>query len=45
VAFTILPNDFSIHGGELTPTHKLKRAFTAKKYERRKRNMDSMTAG
>jgi long-chain-fatty-acid--CoA ligase ACSBG len=30
--FAILDTDFSIAGGELTPTHKLKRAFTAAKF-------------
>ncbi len=30
----ILPLDFSVKGGELTPTLKLKRAFVSKKYQK-----------
>ena len=30
--FKLIPNDFSGPGGELTPTQKLKRSVTAKKY-------------
>jgi len=30
--FKLLPNDFSIPGGELTPTMKVKRKVTEKKY-------------
>lgn len=30
--FTLIPVDFSIPGGELTPTMKLKRKVTEKKY-------------
>ena len=31
--FKLLPDDFSIPGGELTPTMKLKRSVTTKKYQ------------
>lgn len=31
--FKLLPMDFTIAGGELTPTMKLKRKFVEKKYE------------
>jgi len=31
--WTLLPFDFSVAGGELTPTMKLKRKVTEKKYE------------
>jgi len=31
--FKLLPDDFSIPGGELTPTMKLKRKVTEKKYQ------------
>jgi len=32
--FKIIAEDFSIPGGELTPTLKLKRSVTAKKYQK-----------
>lgn len=32
--FKLLPLDFTISGGEMTPTMKLKRKFTEKKYEK-----------
>lgn len=32
--FKLLPTDFSLPGGELTPTMKLKRKVTEKKYEK-----------
>jgi long-chain acyl-CoA synthetase len=32
-AFTLLTNDFSIEGGELTPTMKIKRRVIAEKYK------------
>jgi len=32
--FTILPTNFSMQGGELTPAMKVKRAYIAKKFER-----------
>ena len=31
--FKLLPEDFSVPGGELTPTLKLKRKVTEKKYK------------
>lgn len=31
--YTLVPDDFSIPGGELTPTLKLKRIVTTKKYQ------------
>ena len=37
--FTILPTDFSVPGGELGPTLKLKRHYVLKKYENTIRNM------
>ena len=39
--FKLLPDDFSIPGGELTPTMKLKRKVTEKKYQQ---FMDEMFA-
>jgi long-chain-fatty-acid--CoA ligase ACSBG len=32
--WTILPNEFSIDGGELTPTQKIKRKFVSQKYSK-----------
>ena len=37
--FSILPKDFSIHGGELGPTLKLKRHFVLKQYQNTIENM------
>ncbi len=37
--FAILPEDFSMEGGELTPTLKLKRAFIASKYSKAIENL------
>lgn len=37
--FTILPSDFSVPGGELGPTLKLKRHYVLKKYDNQIRNM------
>jgi len=37
--FVILPTDFSVPGGELGPTLKLKRHYVLKKYENLIRNI------
>lgn len=37
--FVVLPTDFSVPGGELGPTLKVKRHFVLKKYESLIRNM------
>lgn len=39
--FKLIPEDFSIPGGELTPTMKLKRKVTEKKYQKQ---VDSLFA-
>jgi long-subunit acyl-CoA synthetase (AMP-forming) len=38
----ILPNDFSVDGGEFTPTMKLKRKFVSQKYAKEIENMYSL---